>query len=61
MQLDDVIATTSPDHARIAEATHRSIRWLDRCGYGSVGTVGYHVMAIKRGGEPLLAVEKSAA
>jgi queuine tRNA-ribosyltransferase len=31
MQLDDVIATTSPDHARIEEATHRSIRWLDRC------------------------------
>ncbi|KAJ5143003.1 tRNA-ribosyltransferase [Penicillium bovifimosum] len=31
MQLDDVIATTSPDHARIKEATDRSIRWLDRC------------------------------
>ncbi|KAF2138046.1 uncharacterized protein K452DRAFT_353281 [Aplosporella prunicola CBS 121167] len=31
MQLDDVIATTSPDHARIKEAMHRSIRWLDRC------------------------------
>ena len=31
MQLDDVIATTSPDHARIQEATARSIRWLDRC------------------------------
>lgn len=31
MQLDDVIATTSPDAARIAEATQRSIRWLDRC------------------------------
>ncbi|KAK8207399.1 queuine tRNA-ribosyltransferase [Phyllosticta capitalensis] len=31
MQLDDVIATTSPDHARIKEATERSIRWLDRC------------------------------
>ena len=31
MQLDDVIATTSPDHARIAEAMHRSVRWLDRC------------------------------
>lgn len=31
MQLDDVIATTSPDHARIEEAMHRSIRWLDRC------------------------------
>lgn len=31
MQLDDVIATTSPDHARIREAMHRSVRWLDRC------------------------------
>lgn len=31
MQLDDVIATTSPDHARIQEAMHRSVRWLDRC------------------------------
>lgn len=31
MQLDDVIATTSPDLSRIEEAMHRSIRWLDRC------------------------------
>ena len=31
MQLDDVIATTSPDYERIKEATYRSIRWLDRC------------------------------
>ena len=31
MQLDDVIATTSPDQARIQEAMHRSVRWLDRC------------------------------
>jgi len=31
MQLDDVIATTCPDHARIQEATYRSVRWLDRC------------------------------
>ncbi|KAF2236935.1 Queuine tRNA-ribosyltransferase [Viridothelium virens] len=31
MQLDDVIATTSPDLSRIEEATHRSVRWLDRC------------------------------
>lgn len=31
MQLDDVIQTTSPDHARIQEATDRSVRWLDRC------------------------------
>ncbi|KAK5139343.1 hypothetical protein LTR04_003658, partial [Oleoguttula sp. CCFEE 6159] len=31
MQLDDVIAVTSPDFARIGEAIHRSVRWLDRC------------------------------
>ena len=31
MQLDDVIATTSPDLERIEEAMYRSIRWLDRC------------------------------
>lgn len=31
MQLDDVVATTSPDLPRIREATHRSVRWLDRC------------------------------
>jgi len=31
MQLDDVIAVTSPDHARIKEAMYRSVRWLDRC------------------------------
>lgn len=31
MQLDDVIQTTSPDHARMKDAMHRSVRWLDRC------------------------------
>jgi len=31
MQLDDVIATTSPDLERIKEAMSRSVRWLDRC------------------------------
>lgn len=31
MQLDDVIATTSPDMQRMKEAMERSIRWLDRC------------------------------
>ncbi|KAL7274665.1 hypothetical protein RUND412_002428 [Rhizina undulata] len=31
MQLDDVIATTSPDDERMREAMYRSIRWLDRC------------------------------
>ncbi|KAI9748131.1 MAG: hypothetical protein M1815_003580 [Lichina confinis] len=31
MQLDDVIAATSPDAARMEQAMRRSIRWLDRC------------------------------
>ena len=31
MQLDDVIASTSPDYERLKEAMHRSVRWLDRC------------------------------
>jgi tRNA-guanine family transglycosylase len=31
MQLDDVIATTTPDAARMQEAMERSVRWLDRC------------------------------
>lgn len=31
MQLDDVLVTTSPDAARMKEAMHRSVRWLDRC------------------------------
>ena len=31
MQLDDVLVTTSPDHARMQEAMERSVRWLDRC------------------------------
>ncbi|KAF2836024.1 queuine tRNA-ribosyltransferase [Patellaria atrata CBS 101060] len=31
MQLDDVIAATSPDFARMEEAMLRSVRWLDRC------------------------------
>ncbi|KAI5776330.1 tRNA-guanine(15) transglycosylase-like protein [Geopyxis carbonaria] len=31
MQLDDVIATTSPDAGRMRDAMDRSVRWLDRC------------------------------
>ena len=31
MQLDDVVSSTMPDKKRVKEATHRSIRWLDRC------------------------------
>ena len=31
MQLDDVVDSTTVDDARFLEATHRSVRWLDRC------------------------------
>jgi SAM-dependent methyltransferase len=36
-------------------------RWLDRRGYGAVGTVGYHVVAVKRGGMPLIPVQGQTA
>lgn len=31
MQLDDVVSSICPDHDRMTEAMHRSVRWLDRC------------------------------
>jgi queuine tRNA-ribosyltransferase len=31
MQLDDVVSSICPDHARMTEAMYRSVRWLDRC------------------------------
>ncbi|KAJ7770209.1 tRNA-guanine(15) transglycosylase-like protein [Mycena maculata] len=31
MQLDDVVPSLTPDHARVEEAMERSVRWLDRC------------------------------
>jgi queuine tRNA-ribosyltransferase len=50
MQLDDVIATTSPDHARIEEATHRSIRWLDRCIAAHANPTTQNLFCIIQGG-----------
>lgn len=31
MALDDVVSSTLTDKARIVEATHRTLRWIDRC------------------------------
>ena len=31
MQLDDVVSSVTADADRFIEATHRSVRWLDRC------------------------------
>ncbi|KAK0933917.1 hypothetical protein LTR29_014506 [Friedmanniomyces endolithicus] len=50
MQLDDVIATTSPDHARIKEAMHRSIRWLDRCIAAHQKPASQNLFCIVQGG-----------
>jgi len=50
MQLDDVIATTSPDHARIKEAMHRSIRWLDRCISAHQNPASQNLFCIIQGG-----------
>lgn len=50
MQLDDVIATTSPDHARIKEAMHRSVRWLDRCIASHANPATQNLFCIIQGG-----------
>ena len=50
MQLDDVIATTSPDHQRIEEAMYRSIRWLDRCIQAHQRTDMQNLFCIIQGG-----------
>ncbi|KAK7539627.1 queuine tRNA-ribosyltransferase [Phyllosticta citribraziliensis] len=50
MQLDDVIATTSPDHVRIKEAMERSIRWLDRCIEGHKYPERQNLFCIIQGG-----------
>ena len=31
MALDDVVSSKSEDDARFTEATHRTLRWIDRC------------------------------
>jgi len=35
-------------------------RWLDAIGLGSAGTAGYHVLAVRRGAAPMMAVERRA-
>lgn len=50
MQLDDVIATTSPDIARIEEAMYRSIRWLDRCIASHANPSSQNLFCIIQGG-----------
>jgi tRNA-guanine family transglycosylase len=50
MQLDDVIATTSPDYDRMKEAMHRSVRWLDRCIVAHKNPTTQNLFCIIQGG-----------
>lgn len=50
MQLDDVLVTTSPDAARMAEAMHRSVRWLDRCIAAHANPTTQNLFCIIQGG-----------
>ncbi len=50
MQLDDVVSSVSSDHARFEEATHRSVRWLDRCIAAHRNPLKQNLFAIVQGG-----------
>lgn len=50
MQLDDVVSSTADDPARFAEATARSIRWLDRCMAAHARPDQQNLFAIIQGG-----------
>ncbi|XXG99184.1 translation initiation factor eIF-2B subunit alpha [Hypoxylon texense] len=50
MQLDDVLVTTSPDHARMREAMERSVRWLDRCVAAHKNPITQNLFCIIQGG-----------
>ena len=50
MQLDDVLVTTSPDHARMREAMERSVRWLDRCKAAHANPDRQNLFCIIQGG-----------
>ena len=50
MQLDDVLVTTSPDHARMREAMLRSVRWLDRCIAAHANPTTQNLFCIIQGG-----------
>lgn len=50
MALDDVVSSTADDPARFAEATARSVRWLDRCMAAHSRPTEQNLFAIIQGG-----------
>lgn len=50
MALDDVVPSTAADPARFEEATHRTLRWLDRCAAAHRRPREQHLFGIVQGG-----------
>ena len=50
MALDDVVHSCTDDDARFAEATHRTVRWLDRCIAAHARKDEQNLFAIVQGG-----------
>ena len=50
MQLDDVVSSVTVDNERFLEATHRSVRWLDRCIKAHSRPTEQNLFAIIQGG-----------
>ncbi|KAJ7703159.1 tRNA-guanine(15) transglycosylase-like protein [Mycena rosella] len=49
MQLDDVVASLTPDRKRVEEAMERSVRWLDRC-------IAHHTLSGRQDTQNLFAI-----
>lgn len=49
MALDDVVSAVESDNERFVTATHRTLRWYDRC-YSSVDHVSQNLFPIVQGG-----------
>jgi queuine tRNA-ribosyltransferase len=50
MQLDDVVSSVTANDERFEEATHRSVRWLDRCIKAHVRPKEQNLFGIVQGG-----------
>lgn len=50
MALDDVVSSVATDEKRFEEATHRTLRWIDRCITAHVNTKNQALFGIVQGG-----------
>jgi len=55
MALDDVVSSLEPDKARVTQAMHRTIRWIDRCIHAHSRPNDQNLFGIVQGGlDPVL-------